>query len=67
MEAPVRSETTITTEDNAREGVPVGGRPPPNFLPEFILARSYIYPLLLFTFSASHDFLQGYGAWEEVN
>jgi hypothetical protein len=36
MEAPARRDATMTTEDQAREGVPVGGRPPPNLLPPFI-------------------------------
>jgi len=27
----------MTTEDHARDGVPVGTRPPPNLLPPFIL------------------------------
>nr|BAD22217.1 hypothetical protein [Oryza sativa Japonica Group]BAD22481.1 hypothetical protein [Oryza sativa Japonica Group] len=36
MDAPASRETTTTTEDQASDGVPVGGRPPPNFLPPFI-------------------------------
>uniref|UniRef100_A0A7C8YJM0 Uncharacterized protein n=1 Tax=Opuntia streptacantha TaxID=393608 RepID=A0A7C8YJM0_OPUST len=33
MEAPARREATTTTEDQASDGVPVGGFPPPNFPP----------------------------------
>jgi hypothetical protein len=32
MEAPERREATTTTEDQARDGVPVADFPPPNFL-----------------------------------
>ena len=41
MEAPARREATMTTEDHAREGVPVGGRPPPNLPPPFILVAGW--------------------------
>lgn len=37
MEAPARREATMTTDDHARDGVPVGTRPPPNLLPPVIL------------------------------
>jgi hypothetical protein len=59
IEAPARREPTITNEDNAREGVPVGGRPPPNFLPESILAL--IFNLFCFqqAVTACRDMEQG--------
>ena len=48
-EAPARREATTTTQDQARDGVPVGGLPPPNFLLLLLLlliiiivARAYL-------------------------
>ena len=48
MEAPVRRETTTTTDDQPRDGVPTADFPPPNFLATPLIFFSLLSVLLKF-------------------